>query len=274
MSRSSSWFSDVRGRLHALPDFLLVGTQKGGTTSLYRYLAAHPDVLSPSAKEPFFFDRRFARGVGWYRAWFPTHAAVRRRAARAPGPVLTGEASTTYLDHPAVPARAASVVPGARIIALLRDPTERAISHYFHNRRKGREPLAPLDAFRAENARVAGEVERALEDPGYASDALAHAVYLRRGQYAEHLARWHAAYPEARVLVLESEALFVQPAATFERVRRFLGLAEWAPEAFPVHNLGSNRESVSPEARALLDAHFEPHNRRLAAMLGRELSWT
>ena len=257
-----------------LPDFLLVGVQKGGTTSLYAYLAQHPDVRGVGAKELFYFDRRYASGESWYRCWFPTHGAMRRARERAgTRTVLTGEATTSYLDHPAVPARAAALVPGAKVVAVLRDPAERAVSHYFHNRRKGREPLAMLDAFRAEAERLDGEAEKALADPAYESEALMHFAYLTRGHYAEHLARWAEHYPEAQTLVLSSDALFSDPAGTFARTLDFLGLAPWAPEAFAVHNPGTNRREVPDEVRAFLDEHFAPHNARLGARLGPAFDW-
>lgn len=265
----------LRGGAHVLPDFLLIGVQKGGTTSLYHYLAQHPDVLGVGAKELFYFDRRYARGERWYRCWFPTRAAMRRARDRAEGrTVLTGEASTSYLDHPAVPTRAASLVPQARIVAVLRDPAERALSHYFHNRRKGREPLDVLDAFRAEPERLAGEAEKAIADPAYESEALMHFNYLSRGHYAEHLDRWAESYPEARTLVLRSDDLFERPAETFAKTLQFLGLAPWAPESFPVRNPGTNRREVPDDVRQFLADYYAPHNARLAARLGAAFDWS
>ncbi|MEL6614940.1 MAG: sulfotransferase domain-containing protein [Bacteroidota bacterium] len=267
--------ASLRGAGHVLPDFLLIGVQKGGTTSLYNYLAQHPDVLGVGAKELFYFDRRFASGDKWYRCWFPTQGAMTRAQEAARGrTVLTGEASTSYLDHPAVPNRAADLVPEAKIVAVLRDPAERALSHYFHNVRKGREPLAILDAFRAEGERLAGEAEKALADPAYESQALMHFNYLSRGHYAEHLERWATRYPAAQTLVLRSEDLFSDPKGVFDQTLDFLGLAPWTPEAFRVHNPGTNRREVADDVRAFLDAHYAPHNARLGQRLGPEFDWS
>lgn len=267
--------SSLRGPAHVLPDFLLIGVQKGGTTSLYHYLAQHPDVMGVGAKELFYFDRRYALGENWYRCWFPTSGAMKRARDRSNGrAILTGEASTSYLDHPAVPARAAELIPEAKVVAVLRDPAERALSHYFHNRRKGREPFDVLDAFRAESARLEGEAERAIADPAYESEALMHFNYLSRGHYADHLERWAEHYPEAQTLVLRSEDLFERPAEVFEQTLDFLGLAPWQPEAFPVRNPGTNRRAVADDVRAYLDGHYAPHNARLGGMLGKEFDWS
>ena len=262
----------LRGGAHALPDFLLVGAQKAGTTSLFSYLAQHPSVLQPAAKEIFFFDRRYARGPNWYRCWFPTRRALGRVRERT-GAALTGEASTSYLDHPAVPARVAETLPEVRVVAVLRDPAERAVSHYFHNRRKGREPLNLLDAFRAETDRLAGERERATADPGYDSHALMHFSYLSRGHYAEHLERWRRHVPPGRLLVLRADDLFADPEPTFARTLDFLGLAPWRPESFRVHNAGADRPALPEEVRRFLAQHFAPHNARLGAILGPAFDW-
>ncbi|MEM6327392.1 MAG: sulfotransferase domain-containing protein [Bacteroidota bacterium] len=266
--------ASLRGAAHVLPDFLLVGVQKGGTTSLYHALAQHPDVRGVGAKEVFYFDRQFGRGERWYRCWFPTHGAMARARTQAPeGVALTGEASTTYFDHPSVPARVAALVPEAKILVVLRDPAERALSHYFHNRRKGREPLGPLEAFRAGSRRLGGEVERVLADPAADSEALAHFGYLRRGHYAEHLARWAEHVPPERTLVLRSDDLFARPADTLARAIAFLGLAPWTPDAFTVRNTGTNRRDVAPEVRAFLAEYFAPHTARLGEWLGAEVGW-
>src|SRR5436309_16134274 len=107
-----------------LPDFIVIGAQKSGTGSLYAYLNGHPDVAGARVKEVHYFDLHYHRGVDWYLDQFPDEAAARPRC--------TGEASPYYLFHPHAPRRAFDLVPDARLIALLRDPVDRAISHYHH----------------------------------------------------------------------------------------------------------------------------------------------
>ena len=106
VARNVVWtYGKATARLRPLPDFLILGAQKAGTTALYAYLRQHPDVTGPVWKEVSFFDRHWARGDAWYRGNFPLR--VRARAA------AVGEASPSYLFHPLAPARAASLVPGA-----------------------------------------------------------------------------------------------------------------------------------------------------------------
>src|SRR5207248_4207503 len=126
-------------RLRATPDFLVVGAQRSGTTSLFRYLAAHPAVGAPVRKEIQYFTLHYQRGDGWYRTHFPMTGRQR----------VTFEATPYYLFHPAAPQRAASSVPHAKVIVLLRDPVSRTFSHWQHNASRGLEHLgfeAALDA--------------------------------------------------------------------------------------------------------------------------------
>src|SRR5947209_1159841 len=139
----------------ALPDFLIIGAQKAGTTSLYRYLAAHPDIVASTRKEVHFFDINFWRGEWWYRSLFPLRRRLQRRPPLRNRPAITGEASPYYLFHPFAPERAAQLLPDAKLIVLLRDPVERAWSHYRHEVANGRETMTFPDALAAEPARLA-----------------------------------------------------------------------------------------------------------------------
>jgi hypothetical protein len=210
------------------PDFLVIGAKRGGSTSLYRNLVRTPGVLPlfPKAadlKGTYFFDVEHARGERWYRSHFPTTA--QRRQAEQRGPVAVGEASPYYLSHPHAAARAAALVPDARIVAVLRDPVARAHSHYQERRRQGIETLPTFaEAVDAEPARLAGEVERMLEDPAYVSWNHLNHGYLAQSDYATGLGRWLDRFPAEQVLVLRSEDLYADDAAVLAQVRGFLGL--------------------------------------------------
>src|SRR6187551_3563074 len=154
--RNAIWtYGRATSRWRPLPDFLVIGAQKAGTTALYAYLRWHPGIAGPSWKEVCFFDRHWWRGEAWYRGQFPLRAGER----------LVGEASPSYLFHPLAPERARSLVPGAKLVALLRDPVDRAYSQYQHEVALGREPLSFEDALAAEEERTRGEAERLAADP-------------------------------------------------------------------------------------------------------------
>ena len=245
-----------------LPDFLILGAQKAGTTALYAYLRWHPGITGPSWKEVSYFDRHYRRGASWYRGHFPIGAGDR----------LVGEASPGYLFHPLAPERVRTTVPEAKLIALLRDPVDRALSHYHHEVALGREPLSFEEAIDAEPERTRGEEHRMVGEPGYFSHAWWDYTYLARGRYAEQLERWLAVFPPEQLFVVASEELASDSGQTYSRVLEFLGA--------PRHELGSyprvyqqEYAELRPGPQRRLAEYFAEPNRRLYELLGRDLGW-
>ncbi len=246
-----------------LPSFIIIGAQKGGTSTLYRLLSQHPDVTATKLKEVHFFDLNFSRGTSWYAAQFPLSVPRRR---------VTGESSPYYLFHPQAPRRIRELLPEVKLIVLLRDPVTRAYSHYQHNRRKGREPLSFSDAVEREAERTAGELERLLAEPEYLSFAHQHYTYVERGHYEEQLRRYAEVFPRESLLILKSESFFDHPAVQWERLVRFLELRPLRLPESRAYNVGHYSE-MPAEMRERLQRHFAPHNRRLAEAWGSEFLW-
>jgi hypothetical protein len=258
--------------LRPLPDFLIIGAQKAGTTALYAYLRWHPDITGPSFKEVSFFDRHYAHGDRWYRGHLPARPRswlAKQRRGRWP---LVGEASPSYLFHPLAPERVAALIPRGRLIALLRNPVDRAFSHYQHELSLGREQLSFEDALDREEERMRGEVERMMQDPSYFSYGWWNYTYAARGLYAEQLERWFAAFPREQLLVLFSEEMLERPAETYGLVLEFLGADRRELRSYP--RIFSRDYAEMPGAtRTRLEEFFAAPNRRLAALLDRALPW-
>jgi len=258
-----------------LPDFLIIGAQRSGTTSLYRYLLAHPQVLPASpSKGVHYFDKNADRSLRWYRAHFPTESERTACERRFGAPVVTGEGSPYYLFHPHVPARAAAAVPGARVIAMLRDPVERAYSHYRQEYARGFEDAETFErALELEPSRLEGERERMLADPAYDSRAMQHHAYLARGLYLDQLQAWREHFPAEQVLVICAEQFFAAPQGVYADTLRFLGLPDPAsPPEFKAYN-ARPAAGMAEETRARLQAHFAEPNRRLEEYLGMRMGW-
>lgn len=261
----------------ALPDFLIIGAQRCGTSSFYKYLEDHPLIVPSLRKEVRYFDRNYAKGEGWYRAHFPSkwhRKWISRRHGREP---VSFEASPAYLLHPLAPARAGQLLPETRIVAMLRNPVDRALSHYHHSVRHGWETLSFEEALEAEPERLAHHAERLASDPTYHSRDYLRFSYTERGHYAAQLERWIAVFPRDRILVLCSEDLFHDPAATYHRLLEFLGLPAWTPARFANHSYGGATKpaahDMSPDVRRQLAARFAPSNRRLEQLTGRSFGW-
>jgi hypothetical protein len=274
--RSLVHFGERTSNRRPLPDFLVIGTKRGGTTSLWRYLLEHPLVprLFPAwnTKTSHYFEDTYVRGEAWYRSHFPTAGSRAALERRHGGPTRVGESAPLYMYHPLAPQRVADLIPDVRLVVLLRDPVERAWSHWKERRTEGVEPLDFADALAAEKDRTAGERDRLIHEPGYVSKAYDWYSYRARGQYLDHLEGWLDRFDRRQLLVLPSEQLYRSPAATYGQVLQFLGLPSFMPTSFEAHNHRRSAPMVD-RLRADLTAHYRPHNAALAQRLGMAFDW-
>jgi len=250
------------GQPRALPDAVILGAQKSGTSSLHSYLTQHRGVTAPLRKEVHFFDLNYARGERWYRAHF----------GRAGEPGLNLDSSPYYLFHPAVPQRLRATLPAAKLIVLLRDPVRRAYSHYWHERDKGRESLSFEDAIDAEPGRIDAVHSRLAEGTLDRSHEHQHFSYLARGRYAEQLERWFAVFPREHFLILRFEDLVKDPLAVLNQALAFVGLSP--AERVDLEARNTRRyPPITETTAARLREYFGPWNRRLEALLDRPMGW-
>jgi hypothetical protein len=247
-----------------LPDFMVIGAMKSGTTSLFSYLIQHPAVAASAQKETDYFQFNYHRGTRYYRSYFPISALKKAR-----GWSMTGEATPTYLYHPEVAGRVKSVLPEVRLVAILRNPVDRAYSHYHHRVRASLEPLGLAEALAEEPARLA----QASDDSGSQASlvaALAACGYRSMGEYARYLRPWLAQFPREQLLVLTSESLAGRLEQSFSQLTRFLGLDDWSPPAYRRLNRAPYAPMEAAERAELLE-YFRPLNAELEEMLGLEL---
>jgi hypothetical protein len=246
MAKTPGWWRRATSRHRKLPDFLIIGAQRSGTSTLYQYISRHPDVRAAFRKEVHYFDTYYDRGLGWYRACFPFRG-------------FTGESSPSYLAHPEVPSRIASALPDVKLIAIVRNPVDRAYSAYQRNVRHQREsrPFA----------------EAVFSQPGSLKFA-----YRERGLYAEAIERWLQHFKREQLLVVGAERFFADPPAVLERVFRFLGLSawrgdasvkDWIEEKYSYDRYGDMDDALHRE----LAAYFRPHNERLYQLAGENFGW-
>ena len=261
--------ASVRGRLRGtqtLPDFVLIGGQRCGTTSMFAYLCAHPMVGAPLLKEVHYFDLNAHRPPSWYLGHFPARSSL-------PSGGVTGEASPYYLLHPAVPRRLEALLPDTKVLVLLRDPVERALSHHRHEVAKGHEDLSFPEAVAAEERRIGDDLARLAEDDAFHSHAVMHHTYVTRGQYADQLERWAAVVGRDRMLVRNADTFFADPDATYNEVLAWLGLPAHHLDAYEARNT-YRRSPMDEGLRSELAARFAESNRRVADWVDGTEDWT
>lgn len=238
-----------------LPHFLVLGTQKGGTTSLQKLLAQHPGVYLPPCKEVHYFSLHAEQPPRWYAEHYSEAQQGQQR----------GDITPFYLFHPQAAGRIKTLLPRARMIVLLRDPVERALSQVFHARRQGFETLEVAEALAAEAERLASGSSYSFQKHSY----------VARSRYLEQLDRYEALFPSKCLLVLKSEDLFSNTAAVWDSIQQFLKLpAIRLPMELPKENAGSGEAAeVDPAVRAELRNALEPTASGVKQRYGIDWGW-
>lgn len=251
----------------ALPDFIVIGAQRAGSTSLFKYLEQLSAIKMSFVKETFYFTNFYNCGESWYRANFPLIKSIN------PG-VLVGEATPYYLVHPHAPKRISLLLPSVKLIALLRNPKDRAISHYHLSVSHSVEHLSLMEALLAEEGRISGEWKKMLEDENYISDIHRYYSYKQRGIYADQLERYLNFFKQEQLLVINCQDLFDSPRTVLKQICIFLGIEKnLGPIDFTPRNVAAYRKHVPKEVNNYLDNYFYPHNQRLYEMLDRNFGW-
>ncbi len=248
-----------------LPGFIVLGTQKGGTTTLHHLLGQHSDIFLPQQKEVHYFSLHDHQSLSWYS----------RNYQEATSHQLCGDITPYYLFHPRCPHGIHTALPQAKMIVLLRDPVERTISQFFHAKRHGFEPLDIEAALAAETTRLENAQE-ALAQPGSVHFSHQKHSYVSRSRYEEQLQRYEALFPHEHMLICRSEDFFSNTQAYLERITHFLGVAPLAaaPAAGVRANAGSGEAAKLPKAvREQLRRTLAPTAAAIRTRYGFDWGW-
>lgn len=251
-------------------DFIIIGAHRAGTQSLYDYVIQHPRVVPAVRPDIHFFDLYYEQGLDWYIRQFPLLSGY--YGARRPEGHITGEASPFYLHHPLVAERIKANLPGVKLIALLRNPTDRAYSHYRYAVRQGVESLSFSMALKVEAKRMEKGNQLLRDNPRIYSERNLNNSYISHGLYAPQVRRWMEVFPPEQLLFLRSEDYFGDPVNTAMRVYRFLGLSDYQPsllEPPPVNFY----EFLTESTRAKIDRVFAHSNADTCRLLQWPSRW-
>ncbi|MBD1869399.1 tetratricopeptide repeat protein [Cyanobacteria bacterium FACHB-471] len=244
------------------PDFFILGVGKAGTTSLYKYLVKHPQVLPALQKEVNFFSHYFDEGLPWYLAQFPCEIEGLK--------FLTGEATPCYLAFPEADQKLFSLFPDAKLILLLRNPVDRTISHYHDIVRAHYEERSLETAIFSELEILKDATEETLTDGSYFSKSWS---YVLNSLYVYSIRRWTKLFPKENFLIIKSEDLYANPAKVVADTFNFLGLPNYQLNKYKNYYPGDYKSPVSESLRRTLADYFKPHNQMLEEYLGIEFNW-
>lgn len=226
-----------RGRL---PDFLVLGTQKGGTTSLQKILSMHRQIYLPTCKEVHYFTLNYNKPITWYEEHYQNSKWWHKK----------GDITPYYLYHPRAAERIHKLLPNAKLIVLLRNPIERTISQFYHSKRNGFEKLEIYDALKAEKDRLKNGGEYSQQKHSYVS----------RSMYVEQLEAYEKVFRKNRMLILKSEDLFEKSTEIIRRIEKFLGVRhELKDIVLTRENAGKGEgDKVDEALKKELDIVFTP----------------
>jgi hypothetical protein len=240
-----------------LPNAMIIGGMRCGTTSLWDYLTQHPAIRGSRSKELHFFCTQFDKGERWYKANFTP----------APGEEIFIESSPYYLFHPLAAGRAAAMVPGAKLIALLREPVARTYSHYNQNVQLGLETLPFEAALQRERDGLKGWEADLLAGRTAYSPEHQNFSYVGKSLYANQLSNWLHQFPREQLLILRSEDLYGRTQEVLDTVTDFLGIHRFSFPDLAAKN-GRHYARDDQPMRQHLEAIFEEPNRQLKALTG------
>ncbi len=270
----SEWIKKLRAKFGLLPNFIIIGIQKGGTTSLYQYLSHHPYISASACKEIHYFSNHYNKGIDWYRSFFPTVFYKFFLQIFAGKSILTGEASPSYLFRPHAAKRIYELLPHCKLVILLRNPVDRALSQYVQHRKSGKVLESLESVILRAKKEYPEQFQKMQEDKTYKGESCLS--LLKKGIYIEQIKEWQKYFPKEQMLILKSEDLFSEPNQVYQEVLDFLDIPPYELEHYRVFNKGKYEKfnvKISPELRKELVEFFQPHNETLYDFLGKDFAW-
>jgi hypothetical protein len=243
------------------PSFIIIGEARCGTTSLFNYISQNDKVLPPLKKEIHFFDYKFLKKKGWYKSFFPFVKEGK----------ITGEATPYYFSHPKAAKRIKETYPDIKIILVLRNPIDRAISSFYKQRDLKLETVDSIeDAINLEEERLKDSMANMSNNIDYDFNHKNYA-YANRGLYYENLERWQSLFDEDQMLIFEFEELFSNIEVNYNKVIEFLNIDKQNID-FKHFNKGTY-DNIDAEFRMELGNFFEDSNQKLYDLLKTNYDW-
>ena len=259
----------ITGPLRVLPDFIIIGSMKCGTTSLYYDICEHPCASPAAYDEIGFFDSNFHLGLNWYRSMFPTKRRI-EDIRRKEGVAITGEDTPFYFWNPVAAKRIQKLLPNIKLITILRNPIDRAYSEY-QDLVSSESNSPSFETF------IENEINTRRKDSSLITEENFEIFnqknsYLLKGIYVDQLKIWAGLFPKEQIFTLSTENLNSEPITALESVFQYLNLPD-----YKIKNIQRQKQKkyvpMNSQTRKILVAFFKPHNERLFKFIGKKFDW-
>ena len=269
-------YRKMTSRLRSLPDFIIIGVGRAGTTALYSYLIQHPSIVAASTDnnesvaDLHFFEYMISNNIQWYKSHFPILFSKSKNQKNS---FITGEYTSTYIYHPDVPKRIFNLLPKIKLIVILRNPIDKAYSAYQQQFRFGEYTTSFEDTVNAEFRRINLNKDfPELNSNNYDFENFVAQNIIRHGIYADYLETWLKIFDRKQILILNSEDLKNSTKETLHRVFHFLIVSNYDIANTSQVNVGKY-PPINKITRKKLIEFFKPHNQRLNKLLDTEFDW-
>ena len=259
----------ITGPLRVLPDFIIIGSMKCGTTSLYYDICEHPCTIAAAYDEIGFFDSNFHLGLNWYRSMFPTKRRI-EDIRRKEGVAITGEDTPFYFWNPVAAKRIQKLLPNIKLITILRNPIDRAYSEY-QDLVSSESNSPSFETF------IENEINTRRKDSSLITEENFEIFnqknsYLLKGIYVDQLKIWAGLFPKEQIFTLSTENLNSEPITALESVFQYLNLPD-----YKIKNIQRQKQKkyvpMNSQTRKILIEFFKPHNERLFKFIGKKFDW-
>ena len=249
-----------------LPDFIVIGFGKAGTTTLYHYLGEHPCIMKSSHDHLGFFDSNFELGLNFYKSFFPTQS-TKNKILKKHGKFLTYDVTASYIRSPLCAKRIFETLPKIKLIIICRNPVDVAYS-YFNSFSSLPAELSFDEAIKNEIKIHEDEIK---QSKNYPIDLLEKS-FLARGIYAEQLKIWYELFPKDQLLFIKTEDLEKDPIMTFNEIFDFLNLSKFTIKNFEKQNVGKYAP-MKKETRKFLVDFYKPHYQKFQKLIDKKFGW-
>tara|TARA_Y100000310_G_scaffold327978_1_gene395253 strand:+ start:5155 stop:5997 length:843 start_codon:yes stop_codon:yes gene_type:complete len=264
-------FNGLTSPIHVLPDFIVIGVGRGGTTTLHHNLSKNPCLFSASYDETGFFDENFHLGLNWYRSLFPSKFTKNKTLKNLKN-FLAYEVTPAYIRRPWAARRIAEVLPNVKLIAILRNPVDRTYSHYNMSLSEGNYKSSFEDVVNnnfKELEELSSSYEKSSDE--YFKNFVEHS-HIARGFYAEQLKIWFNIFGNKQIHITSTENLAANPQQTFSDIFKFLEVPDYKYEKLENKRKG-NYLPMQKDIRNKLSNYFKPYNEELFELIDQRFDW-